>query len=181
MQVVEIGQTAMKKPQLMAIITAPANFAKLERYKEISRRLSLAEGLTDEQARALAKEGKSVVWIDGGLHASEVLGAQQLMEMVYQMVSRTDEETMRFLNDVIILFVPRESGRPRPRRRRVHEAHGHDRRPSRALQLLRGPRQQPRLVHERAAGDHEHEPDHVSRVVPADHVQPSPVRSRRAR
>ena len=71
----------------MAIITAPENFAKLERYKEISRRLSLAEGLTDDQARALAKEGKSVVWIDGGLHATEVLGAQQLMEMVYQMVA----------------------------------------------------------------------------------------------
>ena len=94
LQYMEIGMTAMKRPQPMAIVTAPENFAKLERYKEISRRLSLAEGLTDEQARALAKEGKSIVWIDGGLHASEVLGAQQLMEMVYQMVSRTDEETI---------------------------------------------------------------------------------------
>ncbi len=27
------------------------------------------------------------------------------MEMVYQMVSRTDPETMRFLNDVIFLYV----------------------------------------------------------------------------
>jgi hypothetical protein len=106
MTVVEIGQTAMKKPQLMAIITSAENHKRLDRYKEISRRLSLAEGLTDDQARALAKEGKSVVWIDGGLHASESLGAQQLMETVYQMVSRNDEETQRFLNDVIILVVP---------------------------------------------------------------------------
>ena len=45
---------------------------------EISQRLAFAEGLTDEQARALAKEGKAVVWIDGGLHATETLGAQQL-------------------------------------------------------------------------------------------------------
>ena len=103
MQLVEIGQTALKRPQLMAIITSPANHARLDRYKEISRQLSLAEGLTDEQARALAKEGKSVVWVDGGLHASEVLGAQQLMELVYQMVSQNDEETLRFLNDVILL------------------------------------------------------------------------------
>ena len=44
-----------------------------------------------------------MVWIDGGLHASEVLGAQQLLELVWQMVSRTDDETMRFLNDDIIL------------------------------------------------------------------------------
>jgi hypothetical protein len=106
MQVVEIGKTGYGKPQVMAIITAPENFAKLERYKEISRRLALAENLTDAEARAMAKEGKSVLWIDGGLHATEVLGAQQLLEMVYQMVSRTDEETMRFLNDVILLCVP---------------------------------------------------------------------------
>jgi hypothetical protein len=106
MQIVEIGQTALKRPQLMSIITAPANFPRLQRYKDISRQLSLAEGLTDDQARALAKEGKTVVWIDGGLHASEVLGAQQLLETVYQLVARTDEETMRFLNDVIVLVVP---------------------------------------------------------------------------
>ena len=102
----DIGPTSMGRTQIMATVTSPANYKNLARYKDISRRLSLAEGLTDDQARALAKEGKAVVWIDGGLHATEVLGAQQLMEMVYQMVARTDEETMRFLNDVIILFTP---------------------------------------------------------------------------
>jgi hypothetical protein len=100
-----IGKTAEGRDQLMAIVTSPANHKNLARYKEISDRLAHAEGLTDDQARALAKEGKSVVWIDGGLHATETLGAQQLGEMVYQMVSRTDDETMRILDDVIILFV----------------------------------------------------------------------------
>jgi len=98
-----IGKTAEGRDQLMAIITAPENFKKLDRYKEIARRLALAEGLTDDQARALAREGKAVVWIDGGLHATEVLGAQQLAETIYQLVSRNDEETLRFLHDVIIL------------------------------------------------------------------------------
>ena len=46
-----------------------------------------------------------MVWIDGGLHATETLGAQQLLEHVWQMVSRTDEETRRFLDDVIQLCV----------------------------------------------------------------------------
>ncbi|MGD9902564.1 MAG: M14 family metallopeptidase [Vicinamibacterales bacterium] len=103
MVVQSIGKTAEGRDQLMAIITAPENFKKLDRYREISRRLSLAEGLTDEQARALAREGKAVIWIDGGLHATEVLGAAQLTETIYQFVSRTDEETMRILRDVVIL------------------------------------------------------------------------------
>ena len=101
----EIGQTAEGRPQLMAIVTSPENHANLDRYKAIAQRMALAEGVSEDEARALAKEGKAVVWIDGGLHASEVLGAQQLLETVWQMVSRDDEETLRFLDDVIILFV----------------------------------------------------------------------------
>jgi hypothetical protein len=103
MIVQSIGKTAEGRDQLMAIITAPENFKKLDRYKEISRRLSHAEGLTDDQARLLAKEGKAVIWIDGGLHATEVLGAQQLIETIWQFNSKTDEETLRILRDVIIL------------------------------------------------------------------------------
>ncbi|MFQ5705118.1 MAG: M14 metallopeptidase family protein [Gemmatimonadales bacterium] len=101
----EIGKTAEGRPQLMAIITSPENHKHLARYKEISARLAHAEGLTEDEARALAAEGKAVIWIDGGLHATEVLGAHQLMEWVYQMVSRNDPETLRFLNDVVLLAV----------------------------------------------------------------------------
>ena len=101
----EMGKTAEGRPHLMAIVTSPANHKRLARFKDISSRLAHAEGLTDTQARALAKEGKAVVWIDGGLHATEVVGAQQLGQIVYDMVSKTDEETMRILDDVIILFV----------------------------------------------------------------------------
>ena len=105
MKVVEIGKTAEGRSQLMAIITSPENFKKLDRYKEISRRLATVDGLDDDGARGLAKEGKAVVWFDGGLHATEVLGAHQLIETVYQLVSRNDSETLRFLNDLIILAV----------------------------------------------------------------------------
>jgi hypothetical protein len=101
----EIGKTAEGRPQLMAIVTSPANHRNLAKYRDISRRLARAEGISDEEAHRLARDGKAVVWIDGGLHATETLGAQQLIESVYQMVSRTDEETTRFLTDCIILFV----------------------------------------------------------------------------
>ena len=105
MKVVSIGKTAEGRDQWMAIITSPANHAKLDRLREISARLSRAEGLTDDQAKGLAKEGKAVIWIDGGLHATEVLGSHQLLEHVYQMVSRNDEETLRLLDDVVQLVV----------------------------------------------------------------------------
>jgi zinc carboxypeptidase len=105
MQVIEIGKTEEGRPHLAAIVTAPENFARLDRYKQISQQLHRARGITPEQARALAKEGKAVVWIDGGLHATEVVGAHQLIETVYQLVSRNDEETNRILRDVIVVAV----------------------------------------------------------------------------
>ncbi|MBI3049130.1 MAG: peptidase [Acidobacteria bacterium] len=105
MMLVDIGRTEEGRTQWMAVITAPEHFARLERFKEISRRLARAEGVTDDQARALAAEGKAVVWIDGGLHGNEVLSAQQLVETVYQLVSRSDDETERILRDVIVLAV----------------------------------------------------------------------------
>ncbi len=98
-----IGETEQGRPMYMAIITSPENHRDLDRYKEISKRLALAEDVDEDEARELAAEGKSVVWIDGGLHATEVLGAQQLMELVYQLNNLTDAETLRFLDDVIVL------------------------------------------------------------------------------
>ncbi len=106
MKMVRIGTTAEGRPMWMAIITSPENHRRLARYQDISRRLALAENLTDTQARALAGEGKAVVWIDGGLHATEVLGAQQLILTAYDLVSRSDPETVRLLRDDIILLVP---------------------------------------------------------------------------
>jgi hypothetical protein len=111
MKVVSIGNTEEGRPQYMAIITSPENHAKLEYYRNISVNLAHAQGLTDDAAHKMAEEGKAVVWIDGGLHATETVNSQSLAEMVYQMVSRTDRETMRFLNDVILIMpIPNPDG-----------------------------------------------------------------------
>jgi hypothetical protein len=99
-----IGMTAEGRPQLMAIISSPANITNREQYRRISE--TLARGRVDEAtARALADSGKAIIWIDGGLHASEVLGAQQLLDLVWRFVSANDPETQRILDDVIILAV----------------------------------------------------------------------------
>jgi hypothetical protein len=100
----EIGKTEEGRNQYMMIISSPANLKKLARYKEISQKLARAEDLTDAQATALAREGKAVVWIDGGLHANETVATQQLIELYYHLLNSKDQETTRILDDVIILL-----------------------------------------------------------------------------
>jgi hypothetical protein len=104
-KVVRIGTTEEGRPQLMAIITSPQNHARLEEYRQISRRLAWVEVADETEARRLARVGKAVVWIDGGLHANETLGAQMLIEQAYRLASSEDEETRRILDDVILLLV----------------------------------------------------------------------------
>jgi hypothetical protein len=98
-----IGKTEEGRDQFMLIVTSPENQKKLEQYKQISQKLGNAE-ITIEEAKKLAKEGKAVVWIDGGLHSTETVGIHQLIETAYQLLSRNDDETMRVLDDVIILM-----------------------------------------------------------------------------
>jgi hypothetical protein len=105
LRVVSIGRTEEGREQVMGIVTSPANHKKLERYKEIARKLALADGISQAEARKLSLEGKAVVWIDGGLHATETLCAQALMETLYQFLAAEDAERLRILDDVIILFV----------------------------------------------------------------------------
>ena len=100
-----IGKTEEGRNQYMVIVSDPSNINQLEKYKSISQKMARAEDLSEEDAKQLAKEGKSVVWIDGGLHATEVVGIHQLIQTLYTVLTRDDEETKRILKSTIILFV----------------------------------------------------------------------------
>ena len=104
-KLVSIGKTEEGRDQFMMIVTSPENHKNIEKYKEIAQKMARAEDLTDADAKALAAQGKAVVWIDGGLHATEVVGAHQLIELAYQLNSRNDDETKLILDNVIILMV----------------------------------------------------------------------------
>src|SRR3978361_1059769 len=60
MKLESIGKTEEGREQYMADIWSPATTKNLAKYKEISRKLALAEGLSEAEAPALAKEGKSI-------------------------------------------------------------------------------------------------------------------------
>ena len=100
-----IGKTEEGRNQYMVIVSDPSNIRQLAKYKSISQKLARAENLSDADAKQLAKEGKSVVWIDGGLHATEVTGIHQLIQTLYTVLTREDEETKNILKSTIILFV----------------------------------------------------------------------------
>ena len=103
-KLMDMGKTSMGQTMTYAVISLPQNLASLEKHKDISRRLALAR-LAPAEARKLAQEGRAVVYIDGGLHASECAPAQHNIQLAYELAAAQDAKTLRILNDVILVLV----------------------------------------------------------------------------
>jgi Zinc carboxypeptidase len=107
MTMVAAGKSTQGRTYYLAAISSAENLAKLPRYREIARRLAHPEGLSETEARALAREGKAIVHIDGGLHASEVAGPQHTPQLAYDLLSTADDpDTKAILDNVVLLLWP---------------------------------------------------------------------------
>jgi hypothetical protein len=102
----EIGNTAEGRPMMLAVISSEENLRQLDRWKDIARRLAMAEGVSDQEARRLAQEGKAVVWIDGGLHATEVAHGQHTSLLAHHLVTSEDDEVRKIRDETVILLMP---------------------------------------------------------------------------
>ncbi len=108
-RLVEAGKTSLGRTMYFALISTPKNLDQIERYRQIAQRLAHPAGLTDASARELAREGKPIIHIDGGLHSTEVAGAQHTPLLAYDLVSRAQAEdpaAKAILDNVILMLWP---------------------------------------------------------------------------
>jgi zinc carboxypeptidase len=104
-RLVEAGTTSQGRTFYFALVSSPANLANIDRLREVARRLAHPEGLTDDEARKLAREGKAFVHIDGGLHSSEVAGPQHTPLLLETVLRTADEPGMRAILDNVVLML----------------------------------------------------------------------------
>lgn len=104
-RVEEFGKSAEGRPMLVAFISSEANLKRLEHWKEMNRKMAL--GLASpEEAERYAREGKAIVWIDSGLHSTEVAPVQHAPRLAYTMITSETEEIRRIRENVILMQVP---------------------------------------------------------------------------
>ena len=102
-EILDIGESTLGQPMVVAAVSSEENIAELDRYAGISQLLAKAENLDDSEARRLAQEGKAVVWIDGGLHATEVAHGQLMPELAHYLATDESPETRGIRDNVIVL------------------------------------------------------------------------------
>src|SRR5438093_4951311 len=104
-KLVEAGKTSQGRTMYFALVSSPDNLGKIDRYREIARRLAHPQGLSDADAHKLARDGKAFVHIDGGLHATEVAGPQHVPQLLYDLVSRANEPDIKAILDNVVLML----------------------------------------------------------------------------
>ena len=106
-RLIEAGRTTQGRVMYFAFLSSPDNLANLDRYRDISQRLAHPQGLSEADARQLARDGKPIVHIDGGLHSTEVAGGQMVPLLAYDIIRRAGEPEMRaILDNVIVMLWP---------------------------------------------------------------------------
>src|SRR5699024_9394174 len=72
---VQIGETVLGRPMILLYISSEENMQQLDRWREISETMARAR-IDEQEAKKLSKEGRAVVWIDGGMHSNELAHGQ---------------------------------------------------------------------------------------------------------
>lgn len=104
-QLESVGTTSMGKPMVVLIISSSENMANLERYRQISLQLAHAKDITHEQAKALAREGKAIVYIDAGMHANEIAAVQALPHFAYELLTSDDTYIKNIRENAIVILL----------------------------------------------------------------------------
>jgi hypothetical protein len=105
MQMMRAGTSTLGRPYWMAAISSAENLKNIDRYREIARRLARPANLSEAEARQLAREGKVIVHIDGGLHSSEVAGPQHTMQLAYDLLAKADDPQFAPIFEHVILLL----------------------------------------------------------------------------
>ncbi len=107
-KVQELGKTTLGRPFVLATISSPANLARLERFKEIQRKLADPRTFNsnDAEAEKLIAEGRTIVLITCGIHSTEVGGNLVSMNIACKLASDDSPETREILDRCIVLLVP---------------------------------------------------------------------------
>jgi Zinc carboxypeptidase len=102
-----LGQSTLKRPLIVALISARENILALQKYKEIQRQLADPRTLPDElQRKRLIANGKVVVAISCSIHSTEIVASQMSMQLAYELATAQDADTREILQNTILLLIP---------------------------------------------------------------------------
>lgn len=102
-----LGESTLKRPLIVAFISARENILALPKYKEIQQQLADPRKITTNVQRdRLLANGKVVVTISCSIHSTEIVASQMSMQLAYELATAQDADTRAILQNTILLLIP---------------------------------------------------------------------------
>ena len=102
-----LGQSTLKRPVIVAVISARENILALPKYKDIQQQLADPRKISGQMPRErLLADGKVVVAISCSIHSTEIVASQMSMQLAYELANAQDTDTREILENTIILLIP---------------------------------------------------------------------------
>jgi len=101
-----LGESWEGRDLLLAVVTAPENYARLEEILRNAHRLADPRSTAAADAEALVANQPAIVWLGGSIHGFELSGSEGLLKLLDHLVQRDDDATRRALRDLVILIDP---------------------------------------------------------------------------
>lgn len=106
LKVINMGPSTMGNPFLVVIISSQENLSNLDRLQAINKKISDPRGVSGDEIESMVVEGKAIICQSMSLHATEIGGTQMAPELTFDLITRTDEETQRILDNVVFFLIP---------------------------------------------------------------------------
>ncbi|HSE16978.1 MAG TPA: M14 family metallopeptidase [Pyrinomonadaceae bacterium] len=102
-----LGQSTLKRPLIVAFISARENILALPKYKEMQQQLADPRKITQNLQRdRLLANGKVVVAISCSIHSTEIVASQMSMQLAYELATAQDADTREILQNTILMLIP---------------------------------------------------------------------------
>ena len=102
-----LGQSTLKRPLIVAFISARENILALPKYKEIQQQLADPRKINQNLQRdRLLANGKVVVAISCSIHSTEIVASQMSMQLAYELATAQDADTREILQNTILMLIP---------------------------------------------------------------------------
>ncbi|MSR74991.1 MAG: hypothetical protein EXS14_05945 [Planctomycetes bacterium] len=103
-RLVEYGRTPEGRALLLVVVSAEANHEHMQELR--TRHALLASGRADVDIAANVQGLPAVVWLSYTVHGDEASGSEAALLVLRRLLTATDEETVRWLRDTIIIIDP---------------------------------------------------------------------------
>ena len=105
-RVLELGESTLGQPFLMAILSSSHNLKNLTKYRNLQAQAASARHLSDGDARLLAHQNKAVVMILLNTSSTEVASSQLSVELAYRLATDRSPAAQQIRDHLIVLLVP---------------------------------------------------------------------------